>query len=147
MKIKLCGIRTIDDIHLINEAKPDFCGFIVEFPKSFRSVSESELRKLSAQVSPEIKKVGVFVNAQKNLVIRLLQDNVIDLAQLHGQEDNNYIEETQSRTGKTVIKAFSIKTKKDVERALLSPADYILLDQGDGGSGQTVPPLLRSPYD
>lgn len=112
MKIKLCGIRTIDDIHLINEAKPDFCGFIVEFPKSFRSVSESELRKLSAQVSPEIKKVDVFVNAQKNLVIRLLQDNVIDLAQLHGQEDNNYIEETQSRTGKTVIKAFSIKTKK-----------------------------------
>lgn len=57
------------------------------------------------------------------------------------------IEETQSRTGKTVIKAFSIKTKKDVERALLSPADYILLDQGNGGSGQTVPPLLRSPYD
>ena len=65
MKIKLCGIRTIDDVRLINEAKPDFCGFIVEFPKSFRSVSESELRKLTAQVSPEIKKVGVFVNARK----------------------------------------------------------------------------------
>ena len=150
MKIKLCGIRTIDDVRLINEAKPDFCGFIVEFPQSFRSVSESELRKLTAQVSPEIKKVGVFVNAQKNLVIRLLQEHVIDLAQLHGQEDNNYIEEIQSRTGKMVIKAFSIKTKEDVERALQSPADYILLDQGNGGTGQTfdwsLVPKINRPW-
>lgn len=137
MKIKLCGIRTFDDVRLINEAQPDFCGFIVEFQKSFRSVSEAELRNLTAQVSPAIKKVGVFVNAQKNLVIRLLQENVIDIAQLHGQEDNTYIEEIKSQTGKQVIKAFSIKTKEDVEKALESPADYILLDQGGGGTGQT----------
>ena len=137
MKIKLCGLRTLADVHLINEAQPDFCGFIVEFPKSFRSVPESELRNLAAQVSPEIKKVGVFVNAPQDLVIRLLQDHVIDLAQLHGQEDDTYIEEIKSKTGKQVIKAFSIKTKEDVEKALKSPADYILLDQGGGGTGQT----------
>lgn len=148
MKIKLCGIRTANDVHLINEAQPDFCGFIVEFPKSFRSVSESELRNLAAQVSPEINTVGVFVNAQQDLVIRLLQENVIDLAQLHGQEDNIYIEEIKSKTGKQVIKAFSIKTKEDVQKALESPADYILLDQGGGGTGQTfdwslIPPINR----
>lgn len=148
MKIKLCGIRTANDVHLINEAQPDFCGFIVEFPKSFRSVSESELRNLAAQVSPEINKVGVFVNAPQDLVIRLLQENVIDLAQLHGQEDNVYIEEIKSKTGKQVIKAFSIKTKEDVQKALESPADYILLDQGGGGTGQTfdwslIPPINR----
>ena len=137
MKIKLCGIRTANDVHLLNEAQPDFCGFIVEFPKSFRSVPESELRNLTAQVNPGIKKVGVFVNAPQDLVIRLLQDNVIDLAQLHGQEDNTYIEEIKSKTGKQVIKAFSIKTKEDVQKALESPADYILLDQGGGGTGQT----------
>lgn len=148
VKIKLCGIRTANDVHLINEAQPDFCGFIVEFPKSFRSVSESELRNLAAQVSPEINKVGVFVNAPQDLVIRLLQENVIDLAQLHGQEDNVYIEEIKSKTGKQVIKAFSIKTKEDVQKALESPADYILLDQGGGGTGQTfdwslIPPINR----
>ena len=148
MKIKLCGIRTVNDVQLINEAQPDFCGFIVEFPKSFRSVSESELRNLAAQVSPEINKVGVFVNAPQDLVIRLLQENVIDLAQLHGQEDNVYIEEIKSKTGKQVIKAFSIKTKEDVQKALESPADYILLDQGGGGTGQTfdwslIPPINR----
>lgn len=118
MKIKLCGIRTIDDIHLINEAKPDFCGFIVEFPKSFRSVSESELRKLSAQVSPEIKKVGVFVNAQKNLVIRLLQDNVIDLAQLHGQEDNNYNRRDTIQDWKNGYQSIFHKNKKRCRKSL-----------------------------
>ena len=127
----------MEDVRLINEAQPDFCGFIVEFPKSFRSVSEAELRNLTAQVSQKIKKVGVFVNAQKDLVIRLLQENVIDIAQLHGQEDDTYIEEIKSKTGKQVIKAFSIKTKEDVQKALESPADYILLDQGGGGTGQT----------
>ena len=78
MKIKLCGIRTIDDVHLINEAKPDFCGFIVEFPQSFRSVSESELRKLTAQVSPEIKKVGVFVplKTEKTEKLYKLDDDI-----------------------------------------------------------------------
>lgn len=150
LKIKLCGIRTIDDVHLINEAQPDFCGFIVEFPKSFRSVSEAELRNLTMQVSPEIKKVGVFVNASQDLVIRLLQDNVIDLAQLHGQEDHTYIEEIKSKTGKQVIKAFPIKTKEDVQKALESPADYILLDQGGGGTGQTfdwsLVPEIKRPW-
>lgn len=150
MKIKLCGIRTIDDVHLINEAQPDFCGFIVEFPKSFRSVSEAELRNLTTQVNPEIKKVGVFVNAPQDLAIRLLQDNVIDLAQLHGQEDNTYIEEIKSKTEKQVIKAFSIKTEEDVQKALESPADYILLDQGGGGTGQTfdwsLVPEIKCPW-
>ena len=137
MKIKFCGIRTIDDVRLINEAKPDFCGFIVEFPQSFRSVSESELRKLTAQVSPEIKKVGVFVNAQKNLVIRLLQEHVIDLAQLHGQEDEAYIKKLKSLTDHPVMKAFSIREKKDLDAATASSADLILLDHGKGGTGET----------
>lgn len=137
MQIKLCGLRTPEDIRIINSFKPDFCGFIVEFPKSFRSVSEVELRKLAVLVNPDIKKVGVFVNAPEQLVVRLLAENVIDIAQLHGQEDDDYIEEIQKKTGKPVIKAFSIKTKEDVARAQESPADYILLDQGSGGSGQT----------
>ena len=61
----------------------------------------------------------------------------IHIAQLHGQEDEAYIRRIQKNTGHQVIKAFSVKTAQDIEKALKSPADYILLDQGGGGTGQT----------
>ena len=59
------------------------------------------------------------------------------MAQLHGQENESYIAELKAHTDKPVIKAFSIKTADDMEIALQSPADYILLDQGSGGTGKT----------
>ena len=78
----------------------------------------------------------------------LLRDGTLWAAQLHGNEDEDYIEKIQNMTGKPVIKAFSIKTPEDVKRALRSPGDYILLDQGAGGTGETfdwdlVPPVKR----
>ena len=66
----------------------------------------------------------------------LLLDGIIHIAQLHGQEDETYIRRIQKNTGHQVIKAFSVKTAQDIENALKSPADYILLDQGGGGTGQ-----------
>ena len=70
------------------------------------------------------------------MIETLLKENVIDIAQLHGQETPEEICYLKERTGKKIIKAFSIKEKKDVETAKQSPADYILLDQGSGGTGQ-----------
>ncbi len=67
----------------------------------------------------------------------LLDDGTIHIAQLHGQEDEAYIRRIQKNTDHQVIKAFSVKTAQDIEKALQSPADYILLDQGGGGTGQT----------
>ena len=58
-KIKICGLRRREDILAVNEAKPDYCGFIVEFPKSFRSVTADEVRELVKNLSPEIQPVGV----------------------------------------------------------------------------------------
>ena len=136
-KIKICGLRRKEDILVVNEAKPDYCGFIIEFPRSFRSITADKARELVRELSPKIRAVGVFVNASMELVRDLLNDGTLALAQLHGQEDESYIRELKKTVEKPVIKAFSVKTKEDIEKAILSPADYILLDQGGGGTGKT----------
>ena len=149
-KIKICGLRRRKDILAVNEAKPDYCGFIIEFPSSFRSVTADEVRELVKELDPEIRPVGVFVNAPMELVRTLLDDGTLALAQLHGQEDESYIRELKTYTDKLIIKAFSIKTTEDIEKALQSPADYILLDQGGGGTGKTFDwsliPEIQRPF-
>ena len=136
-KIKICGLKRPEDITYVNEAKPDYCGFIIEFPKSSRNVTGALVRELTAKLNPDIIPVGVFVNAAPERVEELLLDGTIHIAQLHGQEDEAYIRRIQKNTGHQVIKAFSVKTAQDIENTLKSPADYILLDQGGGGTGQT----------
>ncbi len=150
VKVKICGLRREEDVEAVNEVLPEFAGFILHFPKSFRNISEETLRKLSEQLCPKITPVGVFVNADLSIPEKLLKEDVIRIAQLHGTETPEYVQELQERTGKPVIKAFSIRCEKDVEMALQSPADYILLDQGSGGTGQTfdwslIPEMTR-PY-
>lgn len=149
-KIKICGLRRREDILAVNEAKPDYCGFIIEFPSSFRSVTADEVRELVKELDPEIRPVGVFVNAPMELVRTLLDDGTLALAQLHGQEDESYIRELKTYTDKLIIKAFSIKIAEDIEKALQSSADYILLDQGGGGTGKTFDwsliPEIQRPF-
>ena len=90
------------------------------------------------------------MNAPMELVRTLLDDGTLALAQLHGQEDESYIRELKTYTDKLIIKAFSIKTTEDIEKALQSPADYILLDQGGGGTGKTFDwsliPEIQRPF-
>ena len=149
-KIYICGLRRREDILAVNEAKPDYCGFIIEFPSSFRSVTADEVRELVKELDPEIRPVGVFVNAPMELVRTLLDDGTLALAQLHGQEDESYIRELKTYTDKLIIKAFSIKIAEDIEKALQSSADYILLDQGGGGTGKTFDwsliPEIQRPF-
>ena len=82
-------------------------------------------------LDPEIQAVGVFVNELPAIVAGYLEEGVIDLAQLHGNESEEYIHSLRFRTGGELIKAFSIKTREDVEKAKKSSADYILLDHPD----------------
>lgn len=136
--IKICGLRRMEDVRAVNAARPDYAGFIVEFPKSHRSVGIEELRDLTDELDGRIIPVGVFVNAPLELPAMLLNEGTIMMAQLHGQESEEYVRELKRQIGyKQVIKAFSVKTKEDLELAKRSPADYILLDQGDGGTGKT----------
>ena len=149
-RIKICGLRRPEDIAAVNEARPDYCGFIVEYPKSRRSIDRATLRELVQGLREEIVPVGVFVNAPKELVADLLEEGTIQIAQLHGQENEDYIRQLKIMTDQLLIKAFSIKTEEDVKRAIRSEADYILLDQGAGGTGETfdwsLVPSIKRPW-
>ena len=140
-KIKICGLRRREDILAVNEAKPDYCGFIIEFPSSFRSVTADEVRELVKELDPEIRPVGVFVNAPMELVRTLLDDGTLALVQLHGQEDESYIRELKTYTDKLIIKAGAYAGKAldaDGVKALASiPSKEVLLAQICG--------LLQSP--
>ena len=149
-KIEICGLRRMEDVQAVNEAKPDFCGFIIEVPKSFRSVTADQVKELVAGLDRDIQAVGVFVNAPETLAAELLNQGIISMAQLHGQEDETYIRRLRKLTDRPLIKAFSVRTRKDAEKAMESTADYILLDQGSGGTGipfdWSLLPVIERPF-
>lgn len=130
-KIKLCGLSRPCDIEAANELKPDYIGFVFA-PKSKRYVTPEKAMKLKQMLMPEIQAVGVFVNEEPQNVAKLLQDNIIDIAQIHGGEDEEYIARLRQLTDKSIIKAFRIKTSSDIEKIEQSTADYVLLDSGAG---------------
>ncbi|MDY4953898.1 MAG: phosphoribosylanthranilate isomerase [Candidatus Onthomonas sp.] len=135
VKVKLCGLRRAEDIAFANEAQPDYIGFVFA-PKSRRAVTAVEARALREQLSAGIIPVGVFVNQPVELVAQLLNDGVIDWAQLHGQEDESYLTALRRLTAKPILQAFRVETQADVVRAAASSADGILLDNGAGGTGE-----------
>lgn len=130
-KIKMCGLSRTEDIEAANAIKPDYIGFVfAEISK--RRVSALEASKLKSKLDPEIKAVGVFLDDKLDFVASMLNLGIVDVVQLHGAEDEEYIEKVRKITNKPIIKAFIIRSKEDVERAEKSTADYILLDGGKG---------------
>lgn len=147
-KIKLCGLTRTEDIAAANALVPDFVGFVFA-PKSRRYVTGEQALALRNQLSPAIQAVGVFVDEEPEQVAALLEAGIIDLAQLHGREDEAYLARLRALTGNPIIQAFQIKTPTDLERAQGSSADYILLDSGAGTGTPfdwTLLKNLRRPY-
>lgn len=136
-KIKICGLSRPQDIAFVNEARPDFCGFIINVPKSRRNVSPQQVRALVKGLNPAILPVGVFVNEPMDTILSLASDKTIALIQLHGQEDEAYIADLREKTSLPIIKAFQITCSQDALAAQQSSADLILLDNGSGGTGRT----------
>lgn len=130
-KIKFCGLSRPCDIEAANELKPDYIGFVF-VSKSKRYVTYKKAMELKSRLSPEMQAVGVFVNAKPQNVAELLKNGIIDMAQLHGDEDEDYIAQLRLLTDKPIIKAFRVKTVNDIKSAAQSTADYILLDSGAG---------------
>lgn len=135
-KIKICGLTREEDICSVNEAEPDYCGFIVEVPQSRRSISVLRLRELSRRLNSGIVPVGVFVDAPAELPARLAAEGVIGMIQLHGHEDEAYIRKLRKWTEIPLLQAFSVAGERDVVYANRSSADWILLDHGSGGTGE-----------
>ena len=133
-KIKLCGLSRKCDIEWANELHPEYIGFVFA-PKSRRYVSVDTAAELKAMLSEDIKAVGVFVNSPIESVAYILSRGIIDIAQLHGSEDEEYISRLSKLTDKPIIKAFSINSAADVSAANNSSADMVLLDSGQGGTG------------
>ena len=138
MKIKLCGLKRIEDIEAVNEEKPDYIGFIFA-KKSRRYVSTETAERLKQHLNPDIEAVGVFVNEDIDKVIEQAKKQVIDVIQLHGEEDVAYVKDLKKAVDVLIIKAISM-TKPDARQQInmweISDVDYLLLDSGNGGTGE-----------
>lgn len=133
-KIKICGLFRPIDIEYVNEAIPDYIGFV--FAKSRRQVTPDQAETMRKGLNRQIKAVGVFVNAPMEEVAFLLNNGTIDIAQLHGDEDEKYIKRLKTKADNPIIKAVRVESAEDVIRAQNIPADYLLLDHGKGGTGE-----------
>lgn len=138
VKAKICGLRTEADIEAVNEARPDFAGFIFA-PGRKRYIRPEDARILREQLDPGITPVGVFVNAPAEEILKTAAAVGLGTVQLHGQESETFVMDLKEKSGGglRIIKAFRVSSTEDVRLAEGSPADLILLDNGRGGTGET----------
>lgn len=130
-KIKLCGLSRPCDIEAANELRAEYIGFVFA-QKSKRYVTPEKAKDLKRLLIPQIQAVGVFVNEMPERIAYLLDKGIVDIAQLHGDEDEEYVRLLRRLTDKPIIKAFRIETKRDVADVERCAADYVLLDSGAG---------------
>lgn len=136
VKIKICGLKRLDDIKIVNKYKPDFIGFV--FAESPRKVNHDLAKQLKNNLNSDIKAVGVFVDNPQEEIIELFNKGIIDMVQLHGSEDEEYIQSLKDKTNNKlkIINAIEIKDETDISQYDKSQADYLLFDSGKG-SGKT----------
>lgn len=145
VKVKICGLRRPEDIEAANQAKPDYIGFIfAEGTK--RYVSPDWAKHLKNGLSENIQAVGVFVNAPIETIISICQRGIIDVVQLHGDEDETYIIALKKQVDQAIIKSVAVGKYLQVEE---TAADFLLFDslsQSRGGSGEVFDWQLISDY-
>ena len=143
-KVKMCGMRRLEDIGIVNEIKPDYIGFILS--KSKRQVSVAEAHTLAAAANAEIKKVGIFVNRSIEYAADAALQIPLDIIQLHGDETQMYVKLLKEKLAEhnvsiEIWKAVGIKDKNDIKKIYEYEVDGILLDskveEGFGGTGKT----------
>lgn len=117
-KIKICGLKRIEDVISVNVAEQDYCGFIFNVSGSRRSIGAEQLNILVDMLNPEIVPIGVFVNEKTDVILRIVRESGIRMVQLHGQENGEIIHTIQSKAQVPVIKAVSVRSKEDVRSAV-----------------------------
>ena len=114
------------DIEYANRVKPDFVGFI--FANTRRKISAAQAKQFREALDAEIPAVGVFVNEDISVIVSLVQDGCIDMIQLHGEEDADYIRRMREICDVPVIKAVKVQIVEQIRQAAALPVDYLLLD-------------------
>lgn len=127
-KVKICGLMTPADVAIVNQAKPDYAGFV--FASGRHHVSLETAAALRKQLDPAIVSVGVFVDAPLNVMLAALARHIISVVQLHGDEPEAIVQLLQER-GAKVIRVF----KGDRKELPATSADYVMVDAG-AGSGK-----------
>lgn len=151
-RVKICGLKTVEEIRMVNGLLPDYVGFV--FAKSKRQISFSQAIAMKQNLSAKIKSVGVFVNAPKEEVLQAASLGIVDLLQLHGDEDWEYVQQIKAETGLPVIKAIRVRNREDILRGEELPCDYLLLDTYRAGAyvgcGEVFDwkliPMLKKPF-
>lgn len=135
MKIKTCGLFREEDINYANELKPDYIGFV--FAESKRKVGVEKAYNLKNKLDKEIKSVGVFVNDNLDFIFNLIREKIIDIIQLHGNEDNDFLDNLKTKTNAKIIKFIPVENADSILNSLNIFSDFILLDNFKGGVGKT----------
>ena len=153
-KVKMCGISKVETIPAVVEAKPDYMGLV--FAPSKRQVTVDQAKTLVEELhrgyaqkygsdtehdkNDTIKTVGVFVNETVDNLITIANEANLDAVQLHGDEDETFIQSLKERTNVEVWKAIRIRSAADVEEWIDSSADMLLFDayhkDERGGTGE-----------
>ena len=136
VKIKICGIKRLEDIEIVNRYKPDYIGFV--FADSKRKVSHDLAKELRNNLNSDIIPVGVFVDSPQEEILKLFDEGIIEIAQLHGSESEQYILDLKKKTDGElkIINAIEMTQEVDLLEYNDSNSDYLLLDSGKG-SGKT----------
>lgn len=128
VRVKICGIRRFEDVEYVNSYRPDYIGFI--FAKSKRQIDADLARDLSERLDDGIETVGVFVNEDIYSLIETAEKASLDVIQLHGDEDEDYIASIPD--GYRIWKAVRVRDGKDMDRAVLygklEKVEMVLLD-------------------
>ena len=144
MRLKVCGMRELENISALSELDPNYIGFI------FWSESSRFVDKKTPPLDKKIIKTGVFVDATFDYILTKIKDHQLDAVQLHGQESCSYCKVVKDY-GLKVIKSFSIKntfdfnTLEDYENS----CDYYLFDTKGklpGGNGFTFDWKILNEY-
>lgn len=137
VKVKVCGITRPEDARLAADAGADAIGLV--FADSPRKVSMEEAREIAAALPDNVLKVGVFVNAGTEEVLRVADEVGLDYAQLHGDEGPEDVTELRAG-GLKVMKAVRVRDAGSLEDLDRYGADLYLLDayseKARGGTGE-----------
>ena len=129
MKIKVCGLSNAEQVKTCVQHEADYCGFILNYPKSHRFIQFEKAKELTSIKKKNTKYVGVLVNPKNEELEKFSKLN-IDYFQIYGNYNEKLISNIKLKFNKKIIVAIQVKKKKDIlnYKKFENIADIILWD-------------------